>query len=96
VKPDQCLQTTAVSCYRVRCPAPGSAAPASRCARTVTAIAPAMAAEHPANTATATLKYWDSTLYKNTWGSGLRQTEDCKDWNHSVMWLNNYSWGLDW
>lgn len=47
---------TVVSCFQVEYPAPGSAAPASRCARTTTATVPATIGEHPANIHTDALK----------------------------------------
>jgi hypothetical protein len=56
VKPGQGWQTVVVSCFRVGCPVPGSAAPASRCAHTEIATGPAMIVEHPGKTDTAPLQ----------------------------------------
>jgi hypothetical protein len=48
VKPGQCWQTAAVSCFQAGYPALDSSAPASQCAHTVTSTAPATSAAHPA------------------------------------------------
>ena len=50
-----------VSCFQAECPAPGSAAPASLYAHTMTATVPAMVGEHPANTHTAASKVTSHT-----------------------------------
>jgi hypothetical protein len=66
-----------VSCFQVEYPAPGSAAPASRCARTKTATVPATIGEHPADTHTAALKV---TLRTDTRGknqNGLNTSTTC-------------------